>query len=279
MPLAVDALAVGAARLTVEQVAGQSTAVAVAARSPARLLVPKHRGRAPWCYVTSFGGGLVAGDDLDLTVQVGPGAHALLTTQASTKVYRDPDCRWARQGLVAEIAADAVLVNLPDQVTCFRAARYRACNHYRLAPSASLLACDWYSAGRSRYGAGEDWAFAALESTTTVERGGRRVLYDGTALFDSPGLPTMAQRMGPMRAIATVYALGPALAGLAAVVDHACAEPATDQVVMSASAVDDGGRIWRLAGRSVASVASTLRAVLASTVCDLVGGDPWARSF
>lgn len=43
-------------------------------------------------YVLHPPGGVVAGDDLALTAQVGPGAHALLTTPAAGKFYRSEGC-------------------------------------------------------------------------------------------------------------------------------------------------------------------------------------------
>ena len=58
------------------------------ATSPLKLFTPRNHGAAAWVYSANYGGGLVGGDTLRLVVDVGPGALALLTTQASTKVYR-----------------------------------------------------------------------------------------------------------------------------------------------------------------------------------------------
>ena len=71
-----------------------------------------------------FGGGLVGGDDIQLRADVTAGARALLTTQASTKVYRSE--RRSRQSLTATVGANALLAVVPDPIVCFAARRLRA---------------------------------------------------------------------------------------------------------------------------------------------------------
>ncbi|HEY2366660.1 MAG TPA: urease accessory protein UreD, partial [Polyangiaceae bacterium] len=71
------------------EVVGDRTAITSSrARAPLKLLTPKNHGDARWTFVATYGGGLVDGDAIALDVKVGPGASALLSTQASTKVYR-----------------------------------------------------------------------------------------------------------------------------------------------------------------------------------------------
>src|SRR5512142_877517 len=80
----------GAGRLEVALVEGRSAVVSCRATSPLQLLAPRARGAAAWVLAASHGGGLVAGDAVDLAVEVGPGATASVGTQAETKVYRAP---------------------------------------------------------------------------------------------------------------------------------------------------------------------------------------------
>src|SRR5262245_15567397 len=55
---------------------------------PLRLLFPRAAGDAAWIVTSSLGGGLVDGDAVALDVRVEAGATAVVTTQASTKVYK-----------------------------------------------------------------------------------------------------------------------------------------------------------------------------------------------
>lgn len=276
---AAPALRPGAGRLAVELVDGSSCVTACAARSPARLLTPIHRGPAAWCYATSFGGGLVAGDHLDLALAIGPGATAFCSTQASTKVYRAVDDALARQDLSAEIAAGGLLVNAPAQVTAFRGARFRAHNRYRLAAGASLVALDWFSAGRSAYGEGEDWAFDEFATTTSVVVDGEELLRDAVELAPVAGLPDPAQRMGGMRAMASVIVLGERVRDLAVQLAAAAEGPIGRGTGLrhSLSPVADGC-LWRLAAPAVEPLHRALATALAPMAAQL-GGDPWQRTF
>ena len=87
------------------------------ATSPAKLIATKGRGATCWVYAATLGGGLVGGDEIRVRADVTTGARALLTTQASTKVYRS--LRPSRQSLQASVEADALLAVVPDPVVCF----------------------------------------------------------------------------------------------------------------------------------------------------------------
>src|SRR6185436_20614305 len=82
------------------------------ASSPVKLFTTRAVGGACWVYAATLGGGLVGGDRIRMTIDVGADARALLTTQASTKVYRS--LRPASQHISARIADDALLAVVPD---------------------------------------------------------------------------------------------------------------------------------------------------------------------
>src|SRR5260370_29621247 len=83
----------GAGHLEIKLVSGQSAVTSVQARSPLKFLIPRPRGDSVWAYMSSFGGGLVAGDETHVSVSLGAQSRCFLTTQASTKVYRNPKGR------------------------------------------------------------------------------------------------------------------------------------------------------------------------------------------
>src|ERR1044071_6441562 len=76
------------------------------AHSPLRVFAPKTDPRSASIITSTLGGGLVGGDAIDLSIDVEPGAHVILTSQALTKVYRSP--RPTRQRLTAHVARGAV---------------------------------------------------------------------------------------------------------------------------------------------------------------------------
>ncbi len=96
----------------------------VQGQSVLKLLVPKRDNRAAWAYVSSYGGGMVGGDEIELDIQVNNNAIAVLGTQASTKIYKDQTGRGCKQLIRARVADQAILVAVPDPVTCYRDAAF-----------------------------------------------------------------------------------------------------------------------------------------------------------
>ena len=266
-------LAPGHARLRAEVVAGRSAFVERCARSPLRLLCPANAGSAAWAYTSSFGGGLVDGDDVQLDVSVGEGAHALVTTQGSTKAYRGT----ARQAVCASVADGGLLALLPDPLVAFAGARVSSLVDVDLAPGATLVAVDSLEAGR--VAAGERWAAASCDVRVRVRVDGRTVLDDGLLLDAAHG--SVARRMGAFDGWATVVLLGP-LARAAGEALLAAERPphriAPDVAYLEVVAPIAGGCLVRIAARTAAVLAERV-ALATACVAELVGDHPSTRRF
>src|SRR5215831_11972263 len=141
-----DVPAPGSGTLQFEKVRGTTVLTRAIAASPLRLLHPKNAGSASWVYAATYGGGLLGGDAIAIDAVLGDGARALISTQASTKVYRADAA--ASQHLRVRAGDDSLLVLWPDPVTPFACARYTQQQHLDLAPAATLVAIDWMTAGR-----------------------------------------------------------------------------------------------------------------------------------
>jgi len=264
----------GAGRLAVVQVAGASAVVACAARSPLHLFTPRPAGEAVWAIATTHGGGLLAGDEIELRLEVGPGARALYGTLSNTRVYRSTGGLTV-QRLTAEIAPGATLGVLPEPTACFAGARFRQEQRFHLAPGASLLFLDAFTEGRGARG--ERWAFEACLSRNLIEMDGRLLLADGLRLVRGEG-PSPADRMAEMAMVATVVALGPAVAAAARrLLERQAALPVEPAAaVLSAASPLGDGVLLRLAARTVAAGAAFVRENLAFAA-PLFGGDPFQR--
>ena len=170
--------------------AGSDTVVTRAfATSPAKLIATHGRGAACWVYMATLGGGFVGGDDIRMTADVGSGARALLTTQASTKIYRS--ARRSKQRITASVEDCALLAVVPDPVVCYAGADFAQTQRYDLRGSASLVLVDWLTSGR--HASGERWVFSRYESRIHITRDGRPVVADAVVL--EPALGPVAERM------------------------------------------------------------------------------------
>lgn len=158
----------GRASLEVQIVSGESAVTSSYATSPLKLLTPHSRGQSVWAYTSSFGGGLVAGDQTRLDLRIGHGARCFLGTQASTKIYRNPAALASGHVTRATLEAGSLLVFAPDPVQAFAGSIYAQRQEFRLASDASLVLLDWFTCGRAARG--ERWEFSRFQSRNEVWR-------------------------------------------------------------------------------------------------------------
>ena len=267
--------AAGTAYLTFTRSGADTVLTRAFATSPAKLIATRGRGPTCWVYSATLGGGLVGGDDIQMHAEVAAGARALLTTQASTKVYRSP--RRSRQMLDATVDGDALLAVVPDPIVCFATADFIQTQRYDLHADASLVMVDWVTSGR--HGAGERWAFSRYESRFDIRRGSQQIFFDTVVL--EPNIDPVVERMGQFEVLMTAVITGPLVAGAAAglVIDVSQAPIARRaDLVVSAATLRDGGAFVRMAGTSVEQVGQALRRYLAF-LSPLIGDDLWSRKW
>ncbi|HRI16065.1 MAG TPA: urease accessory protein UreD, partial [Verrucomicrobiota bacterium] len=183
----------GVAQLCVKRVEEESAVVRAEATSPLKILTPRARGQSVWAYLSSYGGGMVAGDSHRLDVRLGPDAQAFFGTQSSTKVYRTPDGRVCEQRAIVEIGVGGFLAWVPDPVQPFAGAVYRQHQEFRLQANSSLVFLDSFTAGRSERG--EHWAFTEYRSRTEFWVGGTRRLVDSIFLSSDLSSVPVQRRM------------------------------------------------------------------------------------
>lgn len=268
-------LAAGAAHLAVALVDGASAVIAAGARQPCSLVTVRPRGACAWVYATSYGGGLLAGDALDLHVDVGDGARLLLATQASTKIYRSDDGRIATQSFAVTVGDGAVLLHLPEPVTPFAGSRFRQDQRIACPPGAGLCWIDGVTAGRAARD--ERWLMSAFRSRLELRCDGMLRFLDTTDL--TAGRRPAAQRLHPWGAFATVLVGGPPLAPLATtLLDRIASRPVERDVplLIAASPIPGWGVVLRLAAIAQESIDRELRRLLAPLTA-IAGDDPWQR--
>ena len=91
-------------------------------------------------------GGLVGGDDLGIELNVGTGAHALVTTPGATRFYRSAG-EPAVQRLSAHVAAGARLEWLPLETLAYSGCIGSNAMRFDLAPGAEMMGWDVLALG------------------------------------------------------------------------------------------------------------------------------------
>lgn len=268
----------GRGHLGVEVISGQSAVTSSWAASPLKILVPRPRGPSVWAYFSSFGGGLVAGDETNVTLDIGEQSRCFISTQASTKVYRNPESRPCGHQLAATLGANSLLVFAPDPVQAFAGSSYAQRQAFHLAPGSGLVLVDWVCSGRAARG--ERWAFHRFQSRNEIFAGEERVLLDSLLLDPADGPLDGPHRMGRFNCLALVLIIGDSLRDFGArALEDISARPITRAVtlVCGASSVSNG-TLLRFAGERVEDVAGEIHRQLAFLPA-LLHDDPWSRKW
>jgi urease accessory protein len=268
----------GSASLHVAKVRERSTVLSSWARSPITLLTPRNSGESVWAYTSSFGGGMVAGDETSLNVRIDAGARCLLSTQASTKIYRNPALRPCSHRLQAQLHSGSLLVLAPDAVQCFAGSSYEQFQTFDLAVDASLVLVDWLSSGRAARG--ERWAFRHYSSKNQIRRAGELLLHDSLLLDVESGALGNQFRTGRFNSLATVVLIGPSLAQYTAEILATIHEFPVKRgagLVLSASPLREGA-ILRFAGTDLEQVGRAIHEQLRFLPA-ILQGDPWSRKW
>jgi urease accessory protein len=114
-------------------------------------------------------GGVVAGDRLQIDIDLTGGGSALLTTPASGKFYRS-NGGLARQSVSIALGENATLEWLPQETIAYEGARIRSDLHLQFAAGARFIGWEIYALGRPA--AGESFRTGTADLGWRIERGG-----------------------------------------------------------------------------------------------------------
>ena len=266
----------GAGALEVSRVAGQSALVSCWSSNPLKILAPRARGESVWAYLSSFGGGIVGGDQVGIQITVNEGARCFLSTQASTKIYRNSAERACTQTLNASLGPESLFVLAPEVLQPFANGSYSQTQQFQLQAGAGLVLVDWLSAGR--VARGERWSFRRFESKNEVFIDGELVFIDSLLLDSS--LTQAPLPLGRYNCVALVVVIGPILGdAVESLADSISQLPVERRpsLVQSVSRIPHG-IVLRIAGTTVEEVSRKIQEHL-KFVVPLLGDDPWKRKW
>ncbi|KAI8250562.1 putative urease accessory protein ureD-like [Colletotrichum sp. SAR11_239] len=170
---------------------GLSGLQAMSYQYPLKLISPSPAAdqKCVLVFLLSYGGGLVGGDSVNLSMRVLPHAKLGVVTQGHTKIFKSPSPDVVtRQKLEVNIGEEAGLCLLPDPVQPFDGSVYEQTQIFTAAPTASLCLLDWVTQGRTARG--EDWSFVKwsgrneIWSSSETPGSKKRLLVRDTVILD-----------------------------------------------------------------------------------------------
>lgn len=193
--------------------------------SPSTFHVPDDESRrVHTVYLLSYGGGLVAGDTIDLNVILEANTRLVLLTQGSTKLFKAPGRDvLTTQRMTVDVAPTSALCYLPDPVQPFERSNFEQTQVYNILPSSdgsglgNLCVLDWVCNGRPANG--ENWSFyrygSRNEIYTSQPNGKRRLLLRDNVVLDDDGVDnSIAARMDGQAVFGTLILFGPLMRSL-----------------------------------------------------------------
>lgn len=153
-------------------------------------------------------GGVVGGDELNITAHVQTAAHALITTPGAAKWYK-ANGKISKQTVTIQVDAHASMEWLPQETIFFDAAHVKLSQAISLEKEARYIACDILCFGRSA--SGEIFHTGKITQHTTIRREGKLIWFEQGAL--AGGSATMRSPLGlnGNTVCATLIAVGKAL--------------------------------------------------------------------
>ncbi|ESA34427.1 urease accessory protein [Leptolyngbya sp. Heron Island J] len=122
--------------------------------SPLRVQRPFYPAAAPencQSVIVHTAGGMVGGDQLDMTVTAEPETQVLVTTAAAHKVYRSQG-DWAQQTIQLKVGAGAYVEWLPQELILFNGGQFQQSLRIDLEPGGIWLGWEITRFGRSARG-------------------------------------------------------------------------------------------------------------------------------
>ncbi len=139
-------------------------------------IIKNDRENIPTYYLLQLGGGYIEGEKYKNIFKLNDGARAIITTQASTKVYKCENDEKVQQETIIELGKDSVLEYITDTVILYKDAIYKQTNDIYLDESSTLIYSDGITSGWSPDG--EKFQYKNVQLKSNVYVNNKMVLLD-----------------------------------------------------------------------------------------------------
>lgn len=127
-------------------------------------------------FILGLGGGYVEGEKYRYSINLKEDARAIITTQASTKVYKCVHGEKTEQETRINLEKNSILEYITDSVILYKDAVYKQVNNIYMDESATLIYSDGITSGWSKEG--EEFQYSNVQLKTSVYVNNKIVLLD-----------------------------------------------------------------------------------------------------
>ncbi|HYW71600.1 MAG TPA: urease accessory protein UreD [Pyrinomonadaceae bacterium] len=155
-------------------------------------------------HLHNLSGGVLGGDHLDLTVQVGAHAMAQVTSTGATRIYSSRNhAELAQQTLHVMVEDNGIVEYLPDQLIPFGGSRYCQETRFELGANAGLFW--WETVAPGREARNEVFAYDLLQLKTRISALGQPIAVENMRI--EPAMQSMCSlaRLSSYQYFSTFY--------------------------------------------------------------------------
>lgn len=127
-------------------------------------------------FIVGLGGGYVEGEKYKYSINLKEDTRAIITTQASTKVYKCVHGEKTEQETIINLEKNSILEYITDSVILYKDAIYKQVNNIYMDESATLIYSDGITSGWSKEG--EEFQYSNVQLKTKVYVNNKIVLLD-----------------------------------------------------------------------------------------------------
>ena len=127
-------------------------------------------------FIVGLGGGYVEGEKYKYSINLKEDARSIITTQASTKVYKCIHGEKTEQETLISLEKNSILEYITDSVILYKDAIYKQVNNIYMDESSTLIYSDGITSGWSKEG--EEFQYSNVQLKTKVYVNNKIVLLD-----------------------------------------------------------------------------------------------------
>lgn len=175
-------------------------------------------------------GGVVSGDQLEISAKIDPSAKAQITTPGAAKWYKS-NGRTARQTIKIDVAKGGVFEWLPQETIFFNNTNVAIDHQVMLQDDAIYLGCEILCFGRTA--SGEVFNNGQIKQRTSIKRNGKTIWFEQISLNGEDSVQNRSLALGKHTVCATLLLSGKVIP--AAIIDQTRQE--------CASIINDRGQV------------------------------------
>jgi len=222
---------------------------------PLKIMNPRNLSDCCQVYLSNYGGGFVAGDEIYLSVECMPHSKTYIGSQAETKIYKSFDKKTSGQTIVGRLHPHSLTVVCPDALIPYKGSRFFQRHLWHMDSNAILILADWFHAGRSALG--EDFQFNRFSSEIQIIVNGKKEILDRLKIEPKRDALLFAGPFAAYKSCLNLYLIGDLHPGLIRAI-----QAKVDELFQQNSKDIAGGHLWMALNR-VSSMSCVFRALSA----------------